>query len=419
MLIYIYYFILITLPVFYIRQRYRFIYTLFILNIIAIIFRNYYEQGAYIFTLKSAIYFIFLFTVLKITHWKKHPFLSFYIIYLVMLLTLSTYFLRSLFGIIETVIIWGSFVLAYEFFLSKESLKNLLYVVILSNILFISYVLLLSTGIIELHNEDVGSGYGIIKTGAFSTAGINVIVIAVSITPFLLYLKPKRLIRRILLASSFVSAIIILLNFKRTSIAVMIISLGIYFLLTKRIKGVFNFVFLGVIMTMFIFVFLGNILQVQIASRYYIFETEHYIEGESRLKEFDIVQMEMENRPIINQLFGKNLFVTGDIWLKYFGYKRIFHNDWTALLATTGIIGLIFFIYLYISIFIRLIRTKPHNRQLLLHRNISIGLMTGSIIWILFGGFYLFAHSSALMMFIVGSYLGQIGAYRKENYNDV
>jgi O-antigen ligase len=159
--------------------------------------------------------------------------------------------------------------------------------------------------------------------------------------------------------------------------------------------------------------FFGDILQDQIASRYYIFEASHYTTGESRLKEFDVVLLTFKDRPTVKVLFGENLFDTGDIWLNIFGYRRILHNDWTSLLASTGVVGLGIFTYLYFSILLRVFRSRPPNHDLMLHRSISLGLMISSIIWILFGGFYLFVASSTLIMFVVGSYLGQINAHKK------
>jgi hypothetical protein len=413
MLIYIYYFIIATLPAFYVKQRHKFIYTLFILNVVAIVFRNYYDQGVYIFTLRSVIYLLFLLSVIKIRQWKNHPLIVFYFIYLALLLPLSNSLIPSIVGIMDTVIIWGSFVFAYEYFTTKHSLKQLISVVIVINTIFIVYVLFLSTGIIELYNTQIDLGYGLIKTGTFSTSQINVVVIAVAITPFLLYLKPQFIVKRALISTSFISAAIILLNLKRTSLAALIICIGIFYLIAKRFRGVANYIFLGTIMLMLIFAFFGDILQYQIASRYYIFEASHYITGESRLKEFDIVLQVFKDRPLVNVLFGENLFDTGYIWLNIFGYRRILHNDWTSLLASTGVVGLGIFTYLYLSILLRVIRSRPSNHDLLLHRSISLGLMISSIIWILFGGFYLFVASSTLIMFVVGSYLGQIDAHNK------
>lgn len=284
-------------------------------------------------------------------------------------------------------------------------IKSLYFVLV---ILIINYIVsqVYKIGVSTYHEDSFYQG------GASVTAPI---IIAAILLVFFNSYNTKRLpySRYINLFIVSASVFIILISLKRGAILGFLAGAIIYILVSSKKAG--TALRLGLIaLSLFIFSNeYSDTLQKRIDAR----STErNEIQNENRYKETFFMIEELSNSNLYQITFGTEAFNSKSVMKKYFGRERQLHVDYNILLHGTGILGLIFYLYLfymYVKMAWSIKRSsKSFNDQVyknLIGENYSliISLITLSMVMSISGGLQ-FASYRVILLFIIGFFLGQM-----------
>jgi hypothetical protein len=284
-------------------------------------------------------------------------------------------------------------------------IKSLYFVLV---ILIINYIVsqVYKIGVSTYHEDSFYQG------GASVTAPI---IIAAILLVFFNSYNTKRLpySRYINLFIVSASVFIILISLKRGAILGFLAGVLIYILVSSKKAG--TALRLGLIaLSLFIFSNeYSDTLQKRIDAR----STErNEIQNENRYKETFFVIEELSNSNLYQITFGTEAFNSKSVMKKYFGRERQLHVDYNILLHGTGVLGLIFYLYLfymYVKMAWSIKRSsKSFNDPVyknLIGENYSliVSLITLSMVMSISGGLQ-FASYRVILLFIIGFFLGQM-----------
>ena len=290
-------------------------------------------------------------------------------------------------------------------------IKSLYFVLV---ILIINYIVsqVYKIGVSTYHEDSFYQG------GASVTAPI---IIAAILLVFFNSYNTKRLpySRYINLFIVSASVFIILISLKRGAILGFLAGVLIYILVSSKKAG--TALRLGLIaLSLFIFSNeYSDTLQKRIDAR----STErNEIQNENRYKETFYVIDELSKSNLYQITFGTEAFNSKSVMKKYFGRERQLHVDYNILLHGTGILGLIFYLYLfymYVKMAWSIKRSsKSFNDPVyknLIGENYSliVSLITLSMVMSISGGLQ-FASYRVVLLFIVGFFLGQMIRLRNQ-----
>lgn len=144
------------------------------------------------------------------------------------------------------------------------------------------------------------------------------------------------------------SILIVILSLKRGAILAMAAGILVYFIFSSiRSRFSLRVLFIGFGLLFLLIQFSSTFNQ-----RFDARTTDrNSLENENRFKETVYIINEIENANIINLFFGREAFNSKTVLKKYFGKERQLHIDYNIILHGTGIIGII----LYFTIFLTLI----------------------------------------------------------------
>ena len=288
----------------------------------------------------------------------------------------------------------------------NASITKSLYFVIF--ILIINYVFsqIYKIGVSTYHEDSFYQG------GASVTAPI--IIASILLVLFNAY-NTKRLPYSKLLNMAIISAavFIILISMKRGAILGFFIGILIYLLVSSKKLGTsFRLILIGFAL----FVFSSQYSET-LQQRFDARSTEkNEIQNENRYKETFYVVEELSNSNLFNILFGTEAFNSKSVMRKYFGRERQLHVDYNILIHGTGVIGLLFYLYLFfmyyrISYSIKkttiLIRNKVYNNLISENHALVLSLISLSLVMSVSGGLQ-FASYRVILLFIIGYYLGEM-----------
>lgn len=284
-------------------------------------------------------------------------------------------------------------------------IKSLYFVLV---ILIINYIVsqVYKIGVSTYHEDSFYQG------GASVTAPI---IIAAILLVFFNSYNTQRLpySRYINLCIVSASVFIILISLKRGAILGFLAGAIIYILVSSKKAG--TALRLGLIaLSLFIFSNeYSDTLQKRIDAR----STErNEIQNENRYKETFFVIEELSNSNLYQITFGTEAFNSKSVMKKYFGRERQLHVDYNILLHGTGIIGLIFYLYLFYMYMKMAWSIKRSSKSFndpvyknLIGENYSliISLITLSMVMSISGGLQ-FASYRVILLFIIGFFLGQM-----------
>ncbi len=288
---------------------------------------------------------------------------------------------------------------------NTQIIKSLYFVII---ILIINYIVsqVYKIGVSTYHEDSFYQG------GASVTAPI--IIAAILLVFFNSYntnrLPYSRFINLFIISAS---VFIILISMKRGAILGFIAGILVYMIFSsKKASTAIRLAF--IVFSLFIF---SNEYSDTLKKRIDARSTEsNEIQNENRYKETFYVIQELSNSNFIQITFGSEAFNSKSVMKKYFGRERQLHVDYNILLHGTGILGLIFYLYLF-YMYIRMAwsikrSTKAFNDPIyknLISENYSliISLITLSMVMSISGGLQ-FTSYRVILLFIIGFFLGQM-----------
>lgn len=223
--------------------------------------------------------------------------------------------------------------------------------------LLIVYMLTLSLLLVTVLLSNIFSfGYtsyeGVDDLLFFGPAGVNIsknIVSIIILFPLLKHFITSKNKFRFYSLIFLMGMIVLFLAFKRTPMVSLIICFLYYFLYTPRkskiIKGLVS---AGIIIISLSPFFFDKIIQNYEAREDAVrLDDPENLEKQSRYNEIFMVLDKFENGSIRHKLLGSNFFNDR----AFYKTERMIHTDYMSVLSGTGLIGLIWFLYLYFSMF--------------------------------------------------------------------
>ena len=299
----------------------------------------------------------------------------------------------------------------------NTSITKSLYFVIF--ILIVNYVIsqIYKIGVSTYHEDSFYQG------GASVTAPI---IIASILLVFFNAYNTKRLPYSKVLNMVLISGavFIILISMKRGAILGFFVGVLIYLLVSsKKVGTSLRLILIGFALFVFSSQYSDTLQQ-----RFNARSTEkNEIQNENRYKETFYVIEELSNSNLFNILFGTEAFNSKTVMRKYFGRERQLHVDYNILIHGTGVIGLLFYLYLF-YIFYRISSsikstTKQYKDRIytnLISENhaLVLSLITLSLVMSISGGLQ-FASYRVILLLIIGYYLGEMMRIRDQKFKEI
>ena len=286
-------------------------------------------------------------------------------------------------------------------------------------ILIINYVFsqIYKIGVSTYHEDSFYQG------GASVTAPI---IIGSILLVFLNAFNTKRLVYGKLLNIILISiaVFIILISMKRGAILGFFVGTLIYLIVSPKKSGtLLRLVVVG--FTLFIF---SNQFSDTLQQRFEARSTEkNEIQNENRYKETFYVIEELSNSDFFSVLFGNEAFNSSKVMKKYFGRGRMLHVDYNILLHGTGIVGLIFYLYLFYMFYRISLSIKKGAKRMsdsrymnLVSENhaLIVGLISLSLVMSISGGIQ-FVSYRVILLFIFGFYIGEMMKLRDLKFKEI
>lgn len=244
---------------------------------------------------------------------------------------------------------------AYYLINSKEKLKefiNSVYIILPLYTLFVLISNLYKVGSIRYSNENAE-----VFRVALGDAKLYAPAILVGMLPILI--KNNLIVRKKIYALfGLINFLLLMLTMRRTAVFIIIFIPLFYYVLSGNIKTIVT-TSVGVGLFLLIsFPLIQDQFNDRLSERNYLTESDYSYEKEGRYLELGLVLNTFYNSDnIFNYLFGVEAFYT----LGNYGFiskDRPIHSDYTYILFSTGIIGLILYVFIYANISRRIMRVK-------------------------------------------------------------
>ena len=244
---------------------------------------------------------------------------------------------------------------AYYLINSKEKLKefiNSVYIILPLYTLFVLISNLYKVGSIRYSNENAE-----VFRVALGDAKLYAPAILVGMLPILI--KNNLIVRKKIYALfGLINFLLLILTMRRTAVFIIIFIPLFYYVLSGNIKTIVT-TSVGVGLFLLIsFPLIQDQFNDRLSERNYLTESDYSYEKEGRYLELGLVLNTFYNSDnIFNYLFGVEAFYT----LGNYGFiskDRPIHSDYTYILFSTGIIGLILYVFIYANISRRIMRVK-------------------------------------------------------------
>jgi hypothetical protein len=209
----------------------------------------------------------------------------------------------------------------------------------------------------------------------FGASGVNLAkqVSAILLMMPVIYSQfDSKFIKRILISISILAVLFVLFAFKRSALTALVLGyLYILYAIPNKIKSfkwVLIFLMFGLLLTP---IYLDQVLDNFQARKEAIYlDKEENLEKQARYNEYLKITNAWVNGTISHKLVGSELF--NDTYL--YRVRRMLHTDYMSLLSGSGIIGLILYILIYLSIIFSLRRKSKYFNFLITYYYEAIGI---------------------------------------------
>lgn len=306
------------------------------------------------------------------------------------------------------------------YFILNDPTKLILF---LKNFIYAGLLLCINYIIAQIYN--IGRSVYLEDTFYYGYAGIGSTVVLsylILATPLLKKSFKSRIGKFIFLSIIFLSILFTIIALKRIAIIALFIGFIIYILRTKKLKKGIKYIFVIIILliatTPLYFDIFSQRLQVRAIEGEELYEEQRY-------SDIIYAYQDFKTKGVKHALFGTEAFNTPE----YFGRERQVHVDYANLLIGTGLIGLLLYLGIYLSIYNKFIRTYKSikknrlytyeiNPQFLKDINgVFTALIVASLLVSLSGGLHVITTRSILFT-ILGGLLGVINKHQN-NFGNI
>jgi hypothetical protein len=225
--------------------------------------------------------------------------------------------------------------------------------------------------------------------------------------------------KSLLIALYVVTYILIILTLRRTSMILPIAGLLTIMVFNRQ---AFNKVFFGSIIVIAILLFAWPLYGDPFRQRYLVreengrFDPDFYKTENRFIETKEIFQKTLSFESVTNSLFGKNVFAGG-----WEGGKahRMYHTDHAQIIATTGIVGFIVYLGVYISLFKYYFIFKKYSHLSKRLVNLNSLLLALIIITLIvgFNGSLFIVTFRTTAFLLIGALVGRITFELRKGYN--
>jgi hypothetical protein len=283
------------------------------------------------------------------------------------------------------------FPVAFSVLNSPIKLKKLYWILFILSVIYLFNLLVANT--LNLG----GSKYSDegIDVGNVFTDGLNSMAYTIVATPVMIYFFPKR--KYIILTAMIFVFLMVLIQLKRISILATFVGLFIFLLLYKQKSKAIVGLALGGLIFSALFPFYADVFEAQLEKREQKLNVSN-LEGEGRIMEFTWILSDLTESNS-KLLFGHNLFNSPGNYKNPLSSERQIHNDYNALLHGSGLVGLVFFLFVQFNILYMYINIK--NKLARSSKFLHIQTKTRSMLNYIFPAFFVMG---LLLMFSGGIY---------------
>ena len=369
----------------------------------------FYPVGSGFGTLRNFLYLILIIflsirnkRLLTINVW-----LILFLIYVLILIMLSSDLKTSITNYISTLISMLSFPIGFYYIRNIKDLKILNISMITAAIFFIvNNIICLLLGI----GQDAYGGMYTI--GGFVGSRMFSASIFLILLPVILPLNKSK-INKMIIALSILVFIFIFLSMRRTSVSIIVFGYILYFFYSKKKVMLITTSIVFLLLVVLLYPIYKNSLVRQLQARSEIFENPS-IENEARYKEtFIIIEETFSN--IKTSLIGKEAFNSAGNYNKGLWGDRPLHIDYNVILHGTGLIGLILYLLIFVDIYKKYsLYVKFIPDEIYFHELKAIFKIIFILIFIVAfnGGIFAVSYRTIIFLYI-GSILGIFHKYYK------
>lgn len=300
------------------------------------------------------------------------------ILYLLLVACFATNLSYTFTVLLKYIISTLSFSIGYYYIKNLKDYRRLLNAYIW--VLFIMVISIVIANIFKIGSSDYLENSIIYYGPARVDITMQMSVVLLALSPYFLFVKTTLKQKIFVVIVFFVSFIFILLGIKRTAIAALIFGYLIYLYISPINMKLVNR-------------YISAIIILILASPLYIDILYKRYQARQEVGRFSMEGMYEEGRymEIANVI---EQFVHGDIWHKLFGSElfnymefakvdRMLHTDYATMFSGAGLIGLIIFLLIYITIFQKIIFYKKvfkKNKLMISIVAVSMALLMAEII---------------------------------------
>ncbi|MEQ8578072.1 MAG: hypothetical protein RIC57_06710 [Balneola sp.] len=376
-----------------------------VLNALADVTTNYFSPNAFLTTGVIRTFIIILLIYLyagNIVKNKINMLILFFLAYLNLLLPFSSDPLVSFMEYIKVFISLLMFLVGYSLIKNPHSLSKLNKYVTYAVVVIIGQIIIaqiFQIGLSEYVADSFYIGGGLVQI-TYS------LVIFIIVSPIIKkYSKGKRqLFVNILLISS---VIVILIILRRISIAAIIVGTIVYLVFSPQKLSNTKKIIAGICILLLSFPIWQETFTERFDARSKSFEE---LEQESRFVEITEVYIDLSNSNFLEILVGKEIFNSANYFLRNVsfgelgGIYRQLHTDYMVLLHGTGVIGLLFYLYIHLRWFLKVFYHKTKNVYGLELRAIFVTLLVVSLLISFSGSISTIGYRSLLMLYLGAIY---------------
>jgi len=341
------------------RKGRNYIYYLLIYNILIDVLSLFTPPGGFIAIIRGVVLFTFFFYVFINYNKANTPIkiIIGYSIYALILVLFSSRFLYSFRTYTKTIISILYFCVGYIVIVDINQLKKLT-----KSIVWVMLIMIVNTLVVNLlgyknyvYNEDQ-----LMASGSLAGQTWNIASYCLLLLPLINHFERDQLKRYIIYTVSFVLFVMMLFNLSRIPLVSFLFGYFVFFVFLRYKRKIYSILipafFFGIIINVFIWD--TYIQQVKIRSESY--ELGSY-KSEGRYQEtFYVFDEIFSFESITKSLFGKEFLNSpGNYAGGKFGNRQL-HSDYNNLLHGSGIIGLLFYFTIFISIYRRYFLIKKY-----------------------------------------------------------
>ncbi|MBS4014233.1 MAG: hypothetical protein KGZ97_10835 [Bacteroidetes bacterium] len=290
------------------------------------------------------------------------------------------------------------FPIAYYYINTPEKLKKLLNAMLIACFLFVINFFIGNYFQIGLR------GYGGEESSFFfGSGGVNIskaIVIILLMVPFYIKVLSTGREKIIVIVLSVLALVVVFISLKRAALLALFIG-GIVYLLFTPYKGK---VVMGLMVITFILIITAplyiNVLNevISVREKSFAYQDPEFTDRESRIGEVDLVLNKFTEGSLKHKLIGTDVIYNTYL---YRGH-RMLHTDYMALLYGTGIIGLGWFMLIYIVIANKYLRFKMNTPFFKEGKSTLFALIVGAMLISIAGSIGDLNFRSLFMLFAGG-----------------